>query len=152
MDLEIERELMESRSPSPGVLDDGPFGYMLREAIDSIDGLMLVTVTDTDHAAIFREALPEFHEPQFEDALIDKCYDAFDDTKMLQIGSSKVVTLFYGAMRVVQFRVGMYYGTIVSDDICNMGMIHNLVSRICECLKVLSGVSEEVSSHKHQQA
>ncbi|KAJ2070022.1 hypothetical protein GGI13_008072, partial [Coemansia sp. RSA 455] len=90
--------------------------------------------------------------PQFEDALIDKCYDAFDDTKMLQIGSSKVVTLFYGAMRVVQFRVGMYYGTIVSDDICNMGMIHNLVSRICECLKVLSGVSEEVSSHKHQQA
>ncbi|KAJ2838267.1 hypothetical protein FBU31_000962 [Coemansia sp. 'formosensis'] len=151
MDIEIERELMESRSPSPDILDDGPFGYMLREAIDNIEGLMLVTVTDTDHNAIFREALPEFHEPQFEDALIDRCYDAFDDTKKLQIGSSNVVTLFYGAMRVVQFRVGMYYGTIVSDDICNMGMIHNLVNRIRELLKVLSGMSMEVSSHKSQQ-
>ncbi|KAJ2334427.1 hypothetical protein GGH91_005700, partial [Coemansia sp. RSA 2671] len=148
---QIERELMETRTPSPVVVYDGPFGSMLRAAIDDIDGLMLVTVTDADHVAIFREALPEFHEPQFEEALIDKCFDAFDDTKQLQAGTRNVVTLFFGAMRVVQFRVGTYYGTIVSDDICNMGMIHNLVARIRECLKVLSGVTDDKASHKGQQ-
>ncbi|KAJ2743885.1 hypothetical protein GGI20_003393 [Coemansia sp. BCRC 34301] len=150
MDLEIERELMTAQSPAPEEVDDGPFDYMLREAIDDIEGLMLVTVTDADHTVVFREAPPSFHEPQFEEALIDKCYDAFDDIKKLHIGSSNVVTLFYDAMRIVQLRVGPYYGTIVSDEICNMGMIHNLVSRIRACLKVLAGMSKEIASNKHQ--
>ncbi|KAJ2334875.1 hypothetical protein GGI00_001647 [Coemansia sp. RSA 2681] len=151
MDLEIERELMATQSPSVDEVDDGPFDFMLREAIDDIYGLMLVTVTDADHTVMFREAVPEFHEPQFEEALIDKCYDAFDDIKKLHIGSSNVVTLFYDAMRVVQFRVGPYYGTIVSDEVCNMGMVHNLVCRIRDCLKVLAGMSKDIAGHKHQQ-
>ncbi|KAJ2465503.1 hypothetical protein GGI02_004671 [Coemansia sp. RSA 2322] len=121
---------------------------MLQEAVLHIEGLMLVTVTDADRTVIFREALPVFHEPRFEEALIDKCYDAFDDIKKLHIGSSDVLMLFYGAMQVVQFRVGSYYGTIVCDLVSNMGLVHNLVNRIRECLKILAGMSNDTPSQQ----
>ncbi|KAJ1999220.1 hypothetical protein GGI04_004660, partial [Coemansia thaxteri] len=148
MDLEIERELMEAQSTPSSESGNGQFDKMLQEAVLHIEGLMLVTVTDADRTVIFREALPVFHEPRFEEALIDKCYDAFDDIKKLHIGSSDVLMLFYGAMQVVQFRVGSYYGTIVCDLVSNMGLVHNLVNRIRECLKILAGMSNDTPSQQ----
>ncbi|KAJ1904571.1 hypothetical protein LPJ81_002417 [Coemansia sp. IMI 209127] len=143
MEIEIERELMEASSPTPPDLGESQFEKMLGEAMTSIDGLMLVTVTDSDRVPVIREALAVFHEPRFEEALIDKCYDAFDDIRKLHVGSSDIMTLFYDAMQVVQFRVGPYYGTIVCDYITNMGMVHNLVDRVRDYLNILSRVSKE---------
>ncbi|KAI7835122.1 hypothetical protein BX661DRAFT_176119 [Kickxella alabastrina] len=143
MDLEIERELMHSSPPTgPAEHGDGKFEKMLSEAMNTIEGLMLVTVTDAEREPLFREALPIFHEPLFEETLLDKCQDAFDDIRKMQIGSSRVLTLIYGAMQVVQFRVGPYYGTVVCDNIANMGLVHNLVNRIRSCLQVLSDMSK----------
>ncbi|KAJ2515902.1 hypothetical protein H4217_004905 [Coemansia sp. RSA 1939] len=150
MELEIERELMEANSPSPPDIGESQFEKMLGEAMTSIDGLMLVTVTDSDRVPVIREALAVFHEPRFEEALIDRCYDAFDDIRKLHVGSSDIMTLFYGAMQVVQFRVGPYYGTIVCDFITNMGMVHNLVSRIRDFLKVLSSISKDSSERSRE--
>ncbi|KAJ2453909.1 hypothetical protein EV183_001865 [Coemansia sp. RSA 2336] len=149
MDLEIERELMEAHSP---LAEEGEskFDKLLNEAMTHIEGLMLVVITDADRTVVFREALTVFHEPRFEDSLIDKCYDAFEDTKRLQIGAGNVLTLFYGAMQVVQFRVGSYYGTIVCDIISNMGLVHILVKRIRDCLVVFSRMSREVGGASSQ--
>ncbi|KAJ2301332.1 hypothetical protein IWW54_006243 [Coemansia sp. RSA 2705] len=114
-----------------------------------IDGLMLVVITDADRTVVVREALTVFHEPRFEESLIDKCYDAFEDTKRLQIGAGNVLTLFYGAMQVVQFRVGSYYGTIVCDIIANMGLVQILVKRISDCLAVFAELSREIVGEDH---
>ncbi|KAI9501935.1 hypothetical protein GGI25_000192 [Coemansia spiralis] len=143
MDIEIERELIEASSPTPPDISESQFEKMLGEAMTYIDGLMLVTVTDAERTPVLREALAVFHEPRFEETLIDKCYDAFDDIRKLHVGSSDILTLFYGAMQVVQFRVGSYYGTIVCDYITNMGLVHNLVDRIRNYLRVLSDMSKD---------
>ncbi|KAJ2802113.1 hypothetical protein H4R21_002541 [Coemansia helicoidea] len=144
MDEEIERELMEAPSPPRPETGEYKFEKMLIDAFATIEGLTLVVVTDADRTPVFREALELFHEPRFEETLIDKCYDAFEDTKKLQVGLGSVLTLFYGAMSVVQFRVGSYYGTIVCDAFANMGMIHILVKRIRECLAVFAEISQDV--------
>ncbi|KAJ1950498.1 hypothetical protein EC988_004363 [Linderina pennispora] len=47
-------------------------------------------------------------------------------------------------MQLVQFRVGLYYGTIVCDMCANMGMVHSLVARIRACLKVLSDMTKDM--------
>ncbi|KAJ2780513.1 hypothetical protein H4R18_003415 [Coemansia javaensis] len=141
------RELMGTVSPPRAAASEDKFDKMLSEAFTAIDGLMLVVVTDAERSVVFREAMTMFHEPQFEETLIDKCYDAFEDTKRLQVGTGNVLTLFYGAMAVVQFRVGSYYGTIVSDAAVNMGMVHILVKRIRECLAVFAEISDEVIGH-----
>ncbi|KAI8319973.1 hypothetical protein GQ54DRAFT_318320 [Martensiomyces pterosporus] len=146
--MEVEREpTVPAVATSPEV-NNNQFDQLLNDALTYIDGLMLVTITDGDRSTVFREALTVFHEPRFEEALVDKCYDAFDDIKKLHIGASNVLTLFYGAMQVVQFRVGSYYGTIVCDIISNMGLVHNLVNRIRTCLKVLSDMTRDMSSNK----
>ncbi|KAJ2706350.1 hypothetical protein H4R19_005019 [Coemansia spiralis] len=153
MDEEIEHELMEAPSPAPlpppaqpprPEIGEGKFDKMLNEAFATIDDMILVVVTDADRTVVFREAMPTFHEPRFEETLIDKCYDAFEDTKKLQVGLGHVLTLFYEAMSVVQFRVGSYYGTIVVDLGANMGMVHILVKRIRDCLTLFSQISGEV--------
>ncbi|KAJ1736108.1 hypothetical protein LPJ61_000158 [Coemansia biformis] len=144
MDEEVEHGAAEAPSPPRPEIGEGKFDKMLNEAFRTIDGLMLVVITDAERTVVFREALTLFHQPRFEETLIDKCYDAFEDTKRLQIGVGNVLTLFYGAMSVVQFRVGSYYGTIVCDDFANMGMVHILVKRVRECLTVLVEISEEV--------
>ncbi|KAJ1943782.1 hypothetical protein FBU59_002799 [Linderina macrospora] len=123
---------------------DNQFEKLLEDAIDHIDGLMLVRITDADRTNVFRAATPVFHEPYFEDSLIEKCYDAFDDINKLHIGASQVLTLIYSEMQLVQFRVGSYYGTIVCDMCANMGMVHSLVVRIRGCLKVLSDMTKDV--------
>ncbi|KAJ2851899.1 hypothetical protein IWW36_000672 [Coemansia brasiliensis] len=150
MDLEIEREIMEAQSPPIPEEGESKFDKLLNEAMTHIEGLMLVVITDADRTVVFREALTVFHEPRFEDSLIDKCYDAFEDTKRLQIGAGNVLTLFYGAMQVVQFRVGSYYGTIVCDIISNMGLVHILVKRIRDCLIVFSRMTREIAGTSNQ--
>ncbi|KAJ2780572.1 hypothetical protein GGI15_003497 [Coemansia interrupta] len=153
IDLEVERELIESgtpaataassvQPPAPADASDSQIERMLSDAITHIDGLMLVSVTDADREVLFREALSMFHEPLFEETLVNNCYDAFDDTKKLHIGSSKVMTLIYGAMQVVQFRVGPFYGTVVCDAVSNMGLVHNLVGRVRSCLEIISEMSK----------
>ncbi|KAJ1756072.1 hypothetical protein GGH19_003070 [Coemansia sp. RSA 1807] len=144
MDLGIEREFMSTPSPPQPEVGESKFDKLLNDAMTHIDGLMLVVITDADRTVVFREALTVFHEPRFEDSLIDKCYDAFEDTKRLQIGAGNVLTLFYGAMHVVQFRVGSYYGTIVCDIIANMGLVHILVKRIRECLVLFAQMSRDM--------
>ncbi|KAJ2082218.1 hypothetical protein H4R24_001739 [Coemansia sp. RSA 988] len=149
MDLEIERELMDAPSSPPLPNPEGSenkFDRLLNDAMTHIEGLMLVVITDADRTAVFREAVSMFHEPRFEESLIDKCYDTFDDTKRLQIGAGKSLTLFYGMMQVVQFRVGSYYTTIVCDIISNLGLVHILVKRIRECLTVFVKMSKESNS------
>ncbi|KAJ1846268.1 hypothetical protein LPJ73_004585, partial [Coemansia sp. RSA 2703] len=152
IDLEVERELIESNTPAtatastqptaPADASDSQIEKMLSDAITHIDGLMLVSVTDADREVLFREALSMFHEPLFEETLVNNCYDAFDDTKKLHIGSSKVMTLIYGAMQVVQFRVGPFYGTVVCDAVSNMGLVHNLVGRVRSCLEIITEMSK----------
>ncbi|KAJ2359432.1 hypothetical protein IWW50_005162 [Coemansia erecta] len=144
MDLEIERELMETPPPAQAEAGESMFDKLLNDAMTNIDGLMLVVITDADRTVVFREALTVFHEPRFEESLIDKCYDAFEDTKRLQVGAGSILTLFYGAMQVVQFRVGSYYGTIVCDIIANMGLVHILVKRIRECLTLFAQMSKDM--------
>ncbi|KAJ2801384.1 hypothetical protein H4R20_003691 [Coemansia guatemalensis] len=146
MDLEIERELMDAPpAPIPEGGED-KFDRLLNDAMSHIEGLMLVVVTDADRTVVFREAMTMFHEPRFEESLIDRCYDTFEDTKRLQVGVGKVLTLFFGRMQVVQFRVGSYYCTIVCDIISNMGLVHILVKRIRECLTVFAKMSKESAS------
>ncbi|KAJ2703071.1 hypothetical protein FB645_004063 [Coemansia sp. IMI 203386] len=152
MDMEIERTIMEAATPPPSGAPatdtaDNHFDKMLSEAITYIDGLMLVTVTDPERLVLFREALSMFHEPLFEDTLVDKCYDAFDNIRKLQIGSNNVMTLIYGAMKIVQFRVGPFYGTVVCDAVANMGLVHNLVNRIRSCLQILLDMSNSSDAH-----
>ncbi|KAJ2713924.1 hypothetical protein H4R23_005871, partial [Coemansia sp. Cherry 401B] len=142
------RELMEAPSPPPAA-GESKFDQLLSDAMTGIDGLMLVVITDADRTVVVREALTVFHEPRFEESLIDKCYDAFEDTKRLQIGAGNVLTLFYGAMQVVQFRVGSYYGTIVCDIIANMGLVQILVKRISDCLAVFAELSREIVGEDH---
>ncbi|KAJ1816642.1 hypothetical protein LPJ56_002286 [Coemansia sp. RSA 2599] len=151
MDMEIERTIMEAETPPPPEalateMADNQFDKMLSEAITDIDGLMLVTVTDADRLVLFREALSMFHEPLFEETLVDKCYDAFENIRKMQLGSNNVMTLIYGAMQIVQFRVGPFYGTVVCDAVSNMGLVHNLVNRIRSCLQILSEMSSNSQS------
>ncbi|KAJ2723297.1 hypothetical protein GGI07_002725 [Coemansia sp. Benny D115] len=145
MDLEIERELLEATTPaSNGSPDtgDSQIDKMLGDAMTHIDGLMLVRVSDQERRVLFREAVQMFHEPRFEYILVEKCYDAFDDIKKLQVGSGHTITLIYGAMQVVQFRVDNFYGTIVCDSVTNLGLVHNLANRIRACLQLLSDMNQ----------
>ncbi|KAJ2162860.1 hypothetical protein GGF46_000242 [Coemansia sp. RSA 552] len=141
--MEAERDAIEAMSPD---VEESKFEKMLGEAMVSIEELMLVVITDSDRTVVFREAMTMFHEPRFEEALIDKCYDAFEDTKRLQIGAGHVLTMFYGAMVVVQFRVGSFYGTIVGDSFVNMGLVHILVKRIRSSLAVFAKLTKEVAN------
>ncbi|KAJ2395270.1 hypothetical protein GGI05_001665, partial [Coemansia sp. RSA 2603] len=85
IDLEVERELIESNTPAtatastqptaPADASDSQIEKMLSDAITHIDGLMLVSVTDADREVLFREALSMFHEPLFEETLVNNCYD-----------------------------------------------------------------------------
>ncbi|PIA15416.1 hypothetical protein COEREDRAFT_87832 [Coemansia reversa NRRL 1564] len=143
MDLEIERELMDAPTTPNPEAGENKFDRLLNDAMKNIEGLMLVVITDADRTVVFREAMTVFHEPRFEEALIDRCYDSFEDTKKLQIGVGNVLTLFFEAMQILQFRVGSYYGTIVCDIVCNMGLVHILVKRIRECLAVFVKMSKE---------
>ncbi|ORX70536.1 hypothetical protein DL89DRAFT_135807 [Linderina pennispora] len=148
MQAEPQEQHHQQQQPAYTNGEDDPtenqFEKLLEDAIDHIDGLMLVRITDADRENVFRAATPVFHEPYFEDSLIEKCYDAFDDINKLHIGASQVLTLIYSEMQLVQFRVGLYYGTIVCDMCANMGMVHSLVARIRACLKVLSDMTKDM--------
>lgn len=132
-----------TQTATPQEREEGQFERLLREAIEEIEGLMLVTVIDGDRNVLFREAPTIFHEPRLEENLMEKCYDAAEDTSKLHIGPSSVMIFIYGAMQVVQFRADSFYGIIICEMYTNLGLVHNLIKRLRTSLHLLSKISNE---------
>ncbi|KAJ1959077.1 hypothetical protein GGI12_004532 [Dipsacomyces acuminosporus] len=132
--MESDREPVRAETPAETENNyssiSSKFEEYLASKLNSIEKLYLIVITDPYRATVFRESDQYFHEPEFEQSLIEKCHTAFGNIKKMHIGQGNLLTLFYGAMAIVHFRAGKFLGTIVCDNRCNIGLIHNLANEL----------------------
>ncbi|PVU94437.1 hypothetical protein BB561_002539 [Smittium simulii] len=122
--------------------DKVTFSQYLRNSIIEIEGLMLIEINGPSKEVLFRVISEGFDEPALEEMLISQVYEIFDGLDKLEIEQSKRITTIYGAMQIIQFREGPYFGTVIAESYSNCGQLHGMSNNISRALGDLINFEE----------
>ncbi|OLY78778.1 hypothetical protein AYI68_g7166 [Smittium mucronatum] len=130
------------------------FSQYLKEMMSTIEGLVLCEINGPNKEVLYKVENPGIEEQRLESVLLDQAYEIFEDIDRLSPSKKSddpnIVSATFGAMQIIQFRSGSYYGSIIADSFSNTGQIIEFSKTICNALSMLGDIEKEFRGGKNR--